>query len=52
MEVFKLKTKLGEMMNVALEIGGAELLDKVEYIMVQEGNFETNMNSNKQTFAN
>jgi len=51
MQVFRLKTKIGEVMNVALELGGANLLDKIESIMVQEESSEMTLNPNKQTFA-
>lgn len=37
MDLFKLKTKFGDLVNAAMEIGNDDLLDKLENIIAGEG---------------
>lgn len=52
MEIFKLKTKLGEVMNLALEFGKADLLDRVELIIGANEISDLKKDTNRQTFCN
>ena len=51
MEIFRLKSKLGELMNVALEIGESEVLDRFEAIMSNKQTPELRISMNDHSFA-
>ena len=50
-EVFKLKSKMAEMLNAVMEFGGADLSDKVEAIMTSQAGLNMESGNNFMSFA-
>jgi len=50
-EVFKLKSKMAELLNVIMEFGGADLSDKVEAIMTSQAGLNMESENNFMSFA-